>query len=71
MPKKSLANLDTLISSIENSIGNAPSSNEGGRMKKINNDTSKGRMVPSWLVLVEESGKGKTTAGGRKQETGK
>ena len=26
-------------------------------------------MVPSWLVLVEESGKEKMMAGGRKQET--
>ena len=35
-------------------------------MRGGNDDTSKGRMVPSWLVLVEESGKGKMTAGGRK-----
>ena len=35
IPKKSLANLDTLISSVENSIGNSPSSNGGRKNEEI------------------------------------
>ena len=35
IPKKSLANLNALISSIENSIGNAPSSNGGRKNEEI------------------------------------
>ena len=44
-----------MVSSVGNSIENAPSSNE----KRENEELMihKERMVQSWLVLVEESGK--------------
>ena len=68
--KKSLANLKTLISSIENSIGNALDNN--GRM---NNEEIIIHQKEDWshhscMVLVKESRKRKTIEG-RKQKTGK